>query len=96
MNRGDDPLDKLTQRLIGRRAEFEQVYKDVISRGVREGVFPEGTDPELCAKWVLGTINWIVVWASPGRRGRRPREAVAASAADFVTGGVKAGTQAPT
>lgn len=91
MNAGNGPLDKLTRRLIGRRAEFEEMYREVIGRGVREGVFPAGTDVSLSAKWVLGAINWIVVWASPGKRPGRSRDAIAGSAADFVLGGIMAG-----
>lgn len=84
----DDPSGKLTRRLLGLRAEFEQIYVDIIERGAREGVFPADTDAALVAKWVLGMVNWIVVWASPKKKAKRGRDEVARSAADFALAGV--------
>jgi len=89
MDLGDGPLDKLTRRLIALRSDFEHIYRQAIEEGVRTGAFPADTDASLSAKWVLGTINWIVVWASPRKRPRRPRESIAASAADFVLAGLR-------
>lgn len=84
----ENPMDKLTRRLVGLRADFEHIYIDVIERGVREGVFPADTDASLSAKWVLGVVNWMVIWASPKKKPKRAREEIARSAADFALSGV--------
>ncbi|CAN5135999.1 TetR/AcrR family transcriptional regulator [soil metagenome] len=84
----DSPMEKLTRRLMGLRADFEAIYIEVIELGVREGVFPVDTDASLTAKWVLGVVNWMVIWASPTKKPKRAREEIARSAADFALAGV--------
>lgn len=84
----ENPMGKLTRRLLGLRTDFERIYIDVIERGVREGVFPADTDAGLSAKWVLGVVNWIVIWASPRKKPKRARAEVARDAADFALAGV--------
>lgn len=84
----DSPADRMTRRLMALRADFEAIYIDVIERGVRDGLFPADTDAGLTAKWVLGVVNWMVIWASSKRKPRRAREEIARSAADFALAGV--------
>lgn len=84
----ENPMDKITRRLVGLRADFETIYIELIERGVRDGLFPADTEASLCAKWVLGVVNWMVVWASPKKKAKRAREEIARSAADFALSGV--------
>lgn len=82
------PLDRLARQLVGLRAEFEGICIEVIERGTREGAFPADTDARLSVKWVLGVVNWMVVWVSPGKPASRSAETVARSAADFALAGM--------
>ena len=89
----DGPDHKTVRRLRNLRSEFEGMYVELIETGRNEGVFPIDTDAKLSAKWALGTINWMSVWASPRNRAKRSPEQIANSAAGFVLAGLKgAGT----
>jgi len=85
---GGGSLDAGTRRLLELRSEFEQIYVDVIGRGAEQGLFPAGTDARLCARWVLGLVNWIVIWTSPRNSPPSAREHMASSAASFALAGV--------
>jgi hypothetical protein len=51
-------------------------------------VFPATTDASLAAKWVLGMVNWMVIWAKPNKRTKRSKTEVASAAADFALSGL--------
>jgi len=87
----DGPLDKVARRLLTLRAEFEAIYVELIRAGMARGLFPADLDPSLNAKWALGVVNWMVVWASPRSRAKRAPDTIARSAADFVLAGLKRG-----
>src|SRR3546814_13662024 len=88
MNGDDFPQDRVLRRLIGLRADFEQLYIDTIAIGIDEGAFSSGTDARLAAKWVLGAVNWMVIWVKPMKRAKRPSTGIASGAADFILRGL--------
>ena len=49
------------------RDEVEQIFKDLIKQGIKEGVFRK-TDVSLCTYAVLGMCNSITVWYRPDGR----------------------------
>lgn len=53
-----------TARHIPRRDRFEQLWRDVVSKGVKEGVFA-CADPGIAARAILGVMNWTITWYRP-------------------------------
>jgi TetR/AcrR family transcriptional regulator, cholesterol catabolism regulator len=64
---------------LDRRDEFERRYRQVIERGIRDGVFHE-VDIPIFTKALLGADNWVSVWYKPG--GRLSGKEIAARMAD--------------
>ena len=52
---------------LRRRHEFEGRYRQVIERGIAEGVF-RPVDARIFTKAMLGAHNWVSVWYRPGGR----------------------------
>jgi AcrR family transcriptional regulator len=54
----------LLKKLIRKRDRYEQAYRAVIERGMKEGVFRKCSVKT--AVWaILGALNWSVQWFSP-------------------------------
>src|SRR5688572_26638897 len=48
-----------------RRGTYEEIFREVIRKGVRNGEFERG-DAKLRALAILGALNWTVKWFRPG------------------------------
>jgi TetR/AcrR family transcriptional regulator, cholesterol catabolism regulator len=48
-------------RHIPRRDRFEQLWRDLIQEGVKDGTFRQ-VDPSLAARALLGVMNWTITW----------------------------------
>lgn len=88
------PADKIARRLLNLRSEFEAIYVGLIEQGVSQGLYPADTDAKLSAKWILGVVNWMVVWSSPRKRAKRSAETIASSAANFALAGLRGASHA--
>jgi hypothetical protein len=64
---------------LRRRDEFEGRYRQVIERGIAEGVF-RPVDARIFTKAMLGAHNWVSVWYRP--TGRLSGRQIAALMAD--------------
>jgi AcrR family transcriptional regulator len=51
-------------RHIPNRDRFEALWRDVLSEGVKSGVFV-CPDPEVAARALLGILNWTITWYRP-------------------------------
>ena len=57
--------------ILARRAEYEEVFRQVIGEGVRAGVF-RPADVKAAVLAILGAVNWTVKWFRPdGRKSAR-------------------------
>ena len=54
----------LLRRLIKKRDRYEEAYRSVIARGIRQGVFRK-CDVRTATWAILGALNWTVQWFSP-------------------------------
>ena len=48
--------------ILTERDRFDQALRDLIGRGVAEGVLAPDVDPKLTAMAVFGMMNWISTW----------------------------------
>ena len=70
------------------RAQYEQMFVDVLERGMAEGVFRKA-DATLLAKPLLGSLNWTVIWYDDNKWGAdRSRQEIADIIADYALEGV--------
>ncbi len=54
----------LLRKVIKRRDKYEEAYRNVITRGIKEGVFRKCNVKT--ATWaILGAVNWSAQWFSP-------------------------------
>ncbi len=67
------------ERFLHRRHDFEQRYRQVVERGIADGVF-RAVDVGLFTKAMLGAHNWVSVWYRPD--GRLTGREIAARMAD--------------
>ncbi len=80
-------LDEAERDRVARaRDRYEQVFVDVISRGVAEGSFTAHSDPRLAAIYVLSILNTVGGWFDES--GRLDRSALAHDAHTFVMRGL--------
>lgn len=76
---------KLLRRHIGRRDQFEAIWRKILSEGVKAGEFRE-VDVAVAAFALLGMQNWLITWfRSDGRLG--PEE-VAGRFSDLLIDGL--------
>ena len=54
----------LLKKVIKKRDRYEQSYRQVIERGIKEGVFRK-CNVKTAAWAILGALNWSVQWFSP-------------------------------
>ena len=52
--------------IIGDEHAYRRVFVDLIETGQREGLIRAEMDPKLAALSVLGSINWVYRWFTPG------------------------------
>jgi AcrR family transcriptional regulator len=70
------------------RAQYEQMFVDVLERGMAEGVFRKA-DAALLVKPLLGSLNWTVIWYDDNKWGAdRSRQEIADIIADYALEGV--------
>jgi AcrR family transcriptional regulator len=81
----DLPAPRLAE-VVRRRDAYEAVLRRVIREGVRSRAF-RPVDPKQAAWWILGALNWTVVWWRP--EGRRTAADLAASFADLFLSGLR-------
>lgn len=70
-----------------RRREYENLFVSAISEGVANGLFRD-LDPGLAGKALLGSLNWIAYWYTPGSDTEETQELIAMKMADYVVAGV--------
>lgn len=58
--------ERTTQQIFDLRRAYEQYFVDVLQEGITAGEFLT-QDPSLATKALLGSLNWISMWFSPGR-----------------------------
>ena len=81
----DGALTPAHQRqVIAGRDEYERQLREIIARGVRDGVFVP-CDPKLVGFALLGAGNWIPKWYSPAGS-RAPKEIAEAFSSYLVRG----------
>lgn len=69
---------------IGYRDEVEQIFKDIISEGIKQGVFRE-VNVKLITFAVLGMCSWVTQWYRPdGECTAEEIAAVFAEAAEYM------------
>ena len=54
----------LLRKVIRKRDRYEQAYRSVIERGIKQGVFRK-CNVKTAAWAILGALNWSVQWFSP-------------------------------
>lgn len=47
------------------RDSFEWFYRQILTEGKDQGLFPEGIDDKLTTFCILGMLNWLVQWYRP-------------------------------
>jgi AcrR family transcriptional regulator/DNA-binding Xre family transcriptional regulator len=72
------------ERFIAERDRYELGVRDVVARGVREGVF-EVDDPAVAVRAAMGACNYVDRWFRP--EGPLSAEQVAQGIADFLVAG---------
>ncbi|HEX7973176.1 MAG TPA: TetR/AcrR family transcriptional regulator [Anaerolineales bacterium] len=53
-----------TARHIPRRDRYEQIWREVVSQGIKEGIFT-CADPGIATRAILGVMNWSITWYRP-------------------------------
>lgn len=51
--------------IMAKRDLYESLWVEIIEEGIEWGVFPEGLDPAMATRMVLGAINWLYQWYDP-------------------------------
>jgi len=54
----------LLRKVIKKRDRYEETYRLVIERGIKQGVFRK-CNVKTAAWAILGALNWSVQWFSP-------------------------------
>lgn len=70
---------------LGRR--YEELWRNLLARGIADGALRPGLDPWLAMKAVVGMCNSILFWYRPG--GRMTPEAIAEQFATTVLDGLR-------
>jgi TetR/AcrR family transcriptional regulator, cholesterol catabolism regulator len=81
--------DEERARVVGLRDRYQSCYREVLDKGVAEGVFREGLDVHLVTTFVLSLLNAVPGWYRPDG-GRNPAE-VGEEIAELVLCGVRRG-----
>ncbi|WP_166462941.1 TetR/AcrR family transcriptional regulator [Amycolatopsis acidicola] len=54
------------EEILGGEHAYRSVFLDLISKGKAEGLVRESVDPKLASLSILGSVNWVYRWFSPG------------------------------
>ena len=73
------------RRVVAKRDQYEQVFRDLLAAGVRGGVF-RVPDVKLAAMAILSMCTGVATWFSEG--GRLPPEAIAGRYVEMIARGV--------
>jgi TetR/AcrR family transcriptional regulator len=72
--------------VIARRDRFDKGMREVLKEGIRSGTFAYA-DAKLLSFAILGAVNWIPRWYSPG--GPSTSEEIADKFADYLIAGLR-------
>lgn len=75
----------LLKKVIAKRDRFDQGMREIIQRGIDEGLFRPG-DPKMIAFAIMGAVNWISKWFDPA--GPLTSGQIGQSFADYLVGGL--------
>lgn len=53
------------QRVVEKRRQYEELFTDLVERGVASGAFDAGLDTRVTVLCILGALNWTPEWYSP-------------------------------
>jgi hypothetical protein len=76
----------LFTRIVARRDQFDHGLRRIIQQGIDQGLFTPG-DPKMIAFAIVGAVNWIVRWYSPG--GPMLPTDIGEAFADYLVGGLR-------
>lgn len=74
--------------VTGWRDTIDAFYRDLVTEGMREGLFRPDLDVKMTANLILSAVNWAYTWYRPGGP-LTPRD-VAERYADMLLGGLQA------
>jgi len=77
-----------------RRKEYENLFVSAITEGVANGLFRD-VDPSLATKALLGVLNWVAYWYSPGNDTPEKQEAISIEFANYVVSGLGDSVRVP-
>jgi AcrR family transcriptional regulator len=77
-----------------RRREYENLFVTTITEGIKDGSF-RNVEPILANKVLLGALNWLAYWYSPGNDTPERQDAIAIEVANFVVSGFAASARLP-
>ena len=77
-----------------RRKEYENLFASAITEGVSNGVF-RNVKPSLATKALLGVLNWVAYWYSPGSDTPEEQEAISIEFANYVVSGLGDSVRVP-
>ncbi len=80
------PPEKLKE-LVTKRDRYERAYRSVVAAGVEAGAF-KVRNIRIAVWAILGALNWVVQWYSPG--GELNVEQIAEDFGDLFVGGLRA------
>jgi AcrR family transcriptional regulator len=71
----------LFKKVTSKRDEFDRGMREIIQRGMDEGVFAKG-DPKMIEFAIMGAVNWISKWFDPA--GPMTSQQIGEAFADFL------------
>ena len=78
---------KLRRKYIRMRDKYENIYRKIISEGIKQGEF-FFDDPNLTTMFILGLVNSIIQWYKP--KGRLSADDISLKASRFILQAFKA------
>lgn len=77
------------KRNLRARDKYEKMFGNVITLGIKEGIFRDGS-ASLLTKGFLGALNWVTLWFNPNRPTSLAKtEEIARSLSDFAVSGLR-------
>jgi len=70
-----------------KRDRFDELWQDVLNRGIEQGLFRDDLDPRVVGLGIIGMLSWIQTWYRPG--GRYTAEEVGRILGTLVLDGLK-------
>ena len=75
-------------RVTGWRDSIDHFYRDLVTEGMRTGLFRPDLDVKMAALLILSTVNWTYTWFHP--QGTLTPRDVADGFADMLLSGMRA------